>query len=323
MAPGAIMSKSITSQKEEEGKEVWAETRILRLRGRFIVTAVLLSCFVAFIAGRVARIQITNEIQRGLLESYRNELRTEIVEHEKQHTVDVNPHVRMTLPNPVMKQGKVMPRTTYTSKTFDTASATTHSRWIVTETDRGQCDTQPDRPECTPTPAVVASNESNLITEESLQEEHLPVGQHLLVDIENIDSAFLNSEERLATAMLELVDGCGLTLLSYHCHKLQPSGVSCAGVLLESHVSFHTWPSKGVITIDLFTCGPNSLLPFVQVVERLFAIPSTEPSKKKENPKTVWAHKYRGFGVDTDRAEATDMFNFPVGQMSDFKVEVS
>ena len=37
----------------------------------------------------------------------------------------------------------------------------------------------------------------------------------------------------------------------------------------------------------------------------------------------VWAHKYRGFGEHTDSAEVTDMFNFPVGQMSDFKEEVS
>ncbi|OEU21352.1 S-adenosylmethionine decarboxylase, partial [Fragilariopsis cylindrus CCMP1102] len=80
-------------------------------------------------------------------------------------------------------------------------------------------------------------------------------GQHLLIDIENVDSAFLNSEERLANAMLDLINECGLTLLSYHCHKMVPMGVSCAGVLLESHVSFHTWPTEGVITIDLFTCG--------------------------------------------------------------------
>ena len=32
----------------------------------------------------------------------------------------------------------------------------------------------------------------------------------------------------------------GLTLLSYHCHSLLPAGVSCVGVLLESHISFHT-----------------------------------------------------------------------------------
>ena len=46
---------------------------------------------------------------------------------------------------------------------------------------------------------------------------HLPAGQHLLIDIKNVDPIFLNSEERLAEAMIELVDESKLTLLSYHC----------------------------------------------------------------------------------------------------------
>ena len=72
------------------------------------------------------------------------------------------------------------------------------------------------------------------------QEEHLPAGQHLLVDLMNVEAAFLNSEQRLADAMVESVKMGGLTLLSYHCHSLLPAGVSCVGVLLESHISFHT-----------------------------------------------------------------------------------
>ncbi|KAL7450189.1 hypothetical protein ACHAWC_002150, partial [Mediolabrus comicus] len=74
---------------------------------------------------------------------------------------------------------------------------------------------------------------------------HLPAGQHLLVDIKNVDSSFLNSEKKLATAMVDLITESKLTLLSYHCHSLVPIGVSCIGVLLESHVAFHTWPSEG------------------------------------------------------------------------------
>ena len=105
------------------------------------------------------------------------------------------------------------------------------------------------------------------------EEEHLPAGQHLLVDIKNVDGTFLDSEERLDSAMLHLVDASRLTLLSYHCHGMSPAGVSCVGVLLESHISFHTWPEEGVITLDLFTCGPNPLLPSLGDIERLFAVP--------------------------------------------------
>jgi hypothetical protein len=84
----------------------------------------------------------------------------------------------------------------------------------------------------------------------------------------------------------------------------------------ESHVSFHTWPSKGVVTLDLFTCGSQSLLPIVNAVERLFGIPATS-----DGPETVWAYKVRGFGDKTDE-ELTDLFTFPIGTMTEYKKEV-
>lgn len=127
-------------------------------------------------------------------------------------------------------------------------------------------------------------------------EEHLPAGQHLLVDLANVEAAFLNSETRLADAMVTSVLSAGLTMLSYHCHSLLPAGVSCVGVLLESHISFHTWPEEGVITLDLFTCGPNPLLPVVPDLERLFGIPrKKKDSDEMEEIISQWSHELRGF----------------------------
>ena len=142
---------------------------------------------------------------------------------------------------------------------------------------------------------------------------HLPAGQHLLVDIKDVNSNFLNSEERLATAMIEVINESKLTLLSYHCHSLVPIGVSCAGVLLESHVAFHTWPAEGVITMDVFTCGGGLLVPMLPSLYRLFGIPSEEKTLYGNNnddggneeeddmdespppPTMLWSHKLRGF----------------------------
>mmetsp|Transcript_16146 Transcript_16146/g.37021 ORF Transcript_16146/g.37021 Transcript_16146/m.37021 type:complete len:310 (-) Transcript_16146:10-939(-) len=121
-------------------------------------------------------------------------------------------------------------------------------------------------------------------------ELHEPAGQHLLVDIKGIEAAFLDSEERLAKAMVDTVNHAGLTMLSYHCHKLIPKGVSCVGVLLESHISFHTWPDEGVITLDLFTCGNNPLVPVVKTIQELFGIP-----RKNDKIEMQWSHELRGF----------------------------
>lgn len=129
------------------------------------------------------------------------------------------------LPTPVILGGKEVPPTMYTSRTFWQGGAVTSQ---TVHLDR----------------AGSANNhgfENDAADEAASQHDngdlHLPSGQHLLIDIKHVDPDFLNSEERLASAMIELVNESKLTLLSYHCHSLVPMGVSCAGVLLESHVS--------------------------------------------------------------------------------------
>lgn len=135
-----------------------------------------------------------------------------------------------------------------------------------------------------------------------LRDQNNPSGQHLLVDIKNLDAAFLNSESRLADAMQETVKAGGLTMLSYHCHSLHPAGVSCVGVLLESHISFHTWPDEGVITLDLFTTSEKPLLPLLPTIEELFGIPRVNPETgEKETPVTLWSHELRGFRTEDAR----------------------
>lgn len=99
----------------------------------------------------------------------------------------------------------------------------------------------------------------------------------------------------------------------YHFFKDRPHDTCCPFI---SHVSFHTWPSQGVVTLDLFTCGAQSLLPIVEAVERLFGIPATP-----DGPETVWAYKVRGFGGATNE-ELSDLFSFPIGTMTEYKKEI-
>lgn len=149
------------------------------------------------------------------------------------------------------------------------------------------------------------------------EDEHQPSGQHLLVDLKNVEAAFLDSEERLAQAMVDVVREAHLTLLSYHCHSLQPAGVSCVGVLLESHISFHTWPDEGVITLDLFTCGANPLMPVIPAIEKLFGIPRS----KDEEVVSKWGHELRGFRYSGDRRKhyldnASDLASWVIAPMN-------
>ena len=123
-----------------------------------------------------------------------------------------------------------VPSTTFTSTHFpQDAARTSHAvhidRQVMTQDDYTAIDTP--------------SSDSD--EEDTTTSLHLPSGQHLLIDIKNVNSNFLNSEQQLAEAMVQLVNESKLTLLSYHCHSLVPMGVSCVGVLLESHVSIYIY----------------------------------------------------------------------------------
>ena len=253
---------------------------------RFLALTLISCILVAYAVGRTARLFLVLHPQLALLE----EVMT--LSSEAASSLTASGLRVLKLPTPVLPAGKILPQTTYTSKTFDTARSSINSRWVVTEAGKKQCVGSADTQACPATTTTTPREARDLHEGHSMavahhndEEIHMPQGQHLLIDIENVDADFLNSEEQLASVMLEMVDECGLTLLSYHCHGLTPSGVSCAGVLLESHVSFHTWPTEGVITLDLFTCGDESLLPIVPLVERLFSVP--RPGSKNK-PHMLW-----------------------------------
>lgn len=239
----------------------------------FLLLSLMFPAFLAYIVGCAARIYL---LQNNLPPSHFNNA----VPNAKLGAAksDTKAMDTVSLPLPVVSEDKEVPLTVFTSRNFavdNVRSSNTMHIQPRRSTGKKQNTVDDD-----------AKNESGVM--------HEPAGQHLLVDIKHVDSDFLDSEHRLALAMVELIAESGLTLLSYHCHSMIPAGVSCVGVLLESHVSFHTWPAEGVITLDLFTCGANPLLPAMPMIERLFAIPQTGEAFTEE-PRLLWSHKMRGF----------------------------
>ena len=291
----------------------------------FVLLSLLGTSFISFFIGYGARIFIAYRLQ-SLYQGVRI----------NDNLIKPNADPRqLNLPTPVIRRGKEIPHTIYTSKHFDTSRAVSSaSLWLESE-DSGVVEDQSANNNPQAVGGIALSNSTVIHVEDvgdaQDEEEHLPVGQHLLIDIDNVDSSFLNSMPELASAMVDMVYKCGLTMLSYHCFQLEPSGISCAGVLLESHVAFHTWPEEGVITMDLFTCGPTSLLPIVGFIEDLFSRPRKDGLG--EDPKMIWAYKRRGFTnievgnhgsvVKSKKNDVTDLFAYPLGiHGMDMKKEV-
>ena len=278
---------------------------------RFLYMSLLSTILLAFTIGRAARIILIEGPREAFLAPHDQSamfVRPDYHDSSKK---------RHGFPPPVLLTGKEMPRTLYTSKNFDTAASTVTSLILENndEPPKDKVDNfcssgEDNKAECTRGKGDTLNAEV-----EDDEEEHLPAGQHLLVDIKNVDGNFLNSAERLAEAMISVVETSRLTLLSYHCHSLVPSGVSCAGVLLESHVAFHTWPEEGVITLDLFTCGAGALMPVLPILESLFAVPQ-QPSYEGEEiepPVMVWGHMLRGFRTADEHIKAESPYTTDLG----------
>ena len=193
---------------------------------------------------------------------------------------------------------KMSPLTTFTTKMFPQKAATTSQTVHLDRRDLSNNSEANDGSNFADAQFKEDEDEEDEEDDEENDDDkdeiHLPTGQHLLVDIKHVDSQFLNSQELLAQALVDLIEVVGSTLLSYHCHSMFPMGVSCIGVLLSSHVSIHTWPKEGVIVIDLFTCGVAPLIPILPTIEKLFSIPSQSNGISSE-PRMLWSHKLRGF----------------------------
>jgi len=51
-------------------------------------------------------------------------------------------------------------------------------------------------------------------------------------------------------------------------HKFRPQGFTCVALLAESHMSFHTFPEKNVISFDFFTCAKVSPVVALNIIKK-------------------------------------------------------
>ena len=88
-----------------------------------------------------------------------------------------------------------------------------------------------------------------------------PFGVHLMIDGYRADGPLMTDAGALR-ALLEDLPGemgmhaiCAPVVVSVgpNCHK-DPGGLSGFVMIAESHISFHTFPGRGFVTIDLYTC---------------------------------------------------------------------
>ena len=84
------------------------------------------------------------------------------------------------------------------------------------------------------------------------------MGKHLLLEVYDVDFCLLNDGIALQAAMERGITRAKMTILNIFQHCFYPQGCTIVIALAESHVSCHTWPERGCIAIDVYTCGDGN-----------------------------------------------------------------
>ncbi len=84
------------------------------------------------------------------------------------------------------------------------------------------------------------------------------MGNHLLLEVYDIEYNLLNDTIPLLEVIQRGISRAKMTILNIFTHKFEPQGLTIVIALSESHVSCHTWPENGCLTVDIYTCGEGN-----------------------------------------------------------------
>lgn len=83
------------------------------------------------------------------------------------------------------------------------------------------------------------------------------IGKHVYGSLYDCDPNILSNAEYLRDVVINAVKEGRMTLLDIKYWKIEP-GVSLIAIILESHISLHTWPEYRFATVDVYSCGTHT-----------------------------------------------------------------
>ena len=94
----------------------------------------------------------------------------------------------------------------------------------------------------------------------------IKVGEHITLDIIGTTKEYDPSV--FEKVIHDISKAAKVTILKISKYKFEPQGFTILALLAESHISFHTFPEKGIISFDFFTCGKISPSVAIDIIKK-------------------------------------------------------
>ena len=92
------------------------------------------------------------------------------------------------------------------------------------------------------------------------------VGEHVTIDFLGVKQDY--SSNFYTKIIYKIAKKAKVQVLNIAEYKFKPQGYTCVALLAESHMSFHTFPEKGMISFDFFTCGKISPTIALEIIKK-------------------------------------------------------
>jgi len=92
------------------------------------------------------------------------------------------------------------------------------------------------------------------------------VGEHITLDIIGTKREY--SPSFFEKLLYKIAKKAKVTVLEISKHRFEPQGFTLVALLAESHMSFHTFPEKNIISFDFFTCAKVSPAVALDIIKK-------------------------------------------------------
>ena len=140
------------------------------------------------------------------------------------------------------------------------------------------------------------------------------VGEHITLDIIGTSKEY--ETKFFEKLVYKIAKKAKVTVLNISKYKFEPQGFTLVALLAESHISFHTFPEKGIISFDFFTCRKISPSIALDMIKKEFKHKRIVKKEFNRDTKSLYHDIYSSPGLQKSYVvnEVLEDFRSKVGQ---------